>query len=168
MIPFGWMLVEIDQTPDQELENIVGSYRNDQQEWWSSIKAYQSSLIKQKEQETLRQAEIQRQKEEAKVKAEETERLRKEFEVAEQARRANLSEIDLLIEDLQKPGFDYKACFKTLMDKYTGEDLQRLAMIYKQLFVKASEWEVGSAKKKQFEKVERIKKILDTSTVVKT
>lgn len=163
MIPFGWMLVEIDQPADHELEMVMSSYRTAQQEWRTSVQAYQSELRKKREEENLKQAEIQKKKEEARLKAEEEQRKKEEFEKAEKVRRANLSEIDLIIDDLLNKTIDYKGSFHELLEKYSGTDQKRIAETYKQLLKREGEWEVKPKKKKQFDRVQKIKSILGNS-----
>ena len=111
-----------------------------------SLQTWQEEEEKRKANE-LQEAE--RQKEEARLAAEVK---------AQEEKRALMSPVERLIEAL-KTIPQYKDRFHEL-EKFEGGDKIKLARFFKEKFMENQEWDVKPKKKKQFDKVQKIRGIL--------
>ena len=111
-----------------------------------SLQKWKEEEEKQKEKERL---EAKRKKEEARLAAEAK---------AQEEKRALMSPVEKLIEAL-KTIPQYKDRFHEL-EKFEGGDKIKLARFFKEKFMENQEWDVKPKKKKQFDKVQKIRGIL--------
>ncbi len=108
------------------------------------------SIQKWQEEEEKRQKKEQQEAEQQKEKA----RLAAEAK----AREDQMSPVERLIEELQT-GTQYKNRFHEL-DKFEGDDKIKLAHFFKNKFMENQEWHVKPRKRKQHDKVKKIRGIL--------
>lgn len=138
LLPFGWLLVEIDpKTPDSQLQNWLEQGNQDLIDWLQRQSAKQNAL--------KQQAELRQQQEEAKKLAEQqrAEEIRLQQE-AEQQRLAALSPIDREVEEFLKPFQQQEHDTRLLQalesGRWQGEDAKRIAQKIKELMVDAGKW----------------------------
>ncbi|OAI20881.1 hypothetical protein A1507_22490 [Methylomonas koyamae] len=138
LLPFGWVLVEIDpKSPDFQLQQWLESNNAELTHWM------QSQLNKQRA--LKQQAELRQQQEQARIQAEreqaEQERLKAE---AEQARLANLSPLDQEIEAFLKPIQPQEHDTRLLQEldkgRWQGSDAKIVAEKIKALMEQAGKW----------------------------
>ncbi len=135
-IPFGWCLLSL-------------STENDLKDWRSAL----SQDIKTSGSST---ASLLKTDEEKQADAE-AEKLRKEEEQKKELLES-LSPLDRLIEEM-KDNQNYKSEFNKL-DEFEGSEQIKLAEFFKKRFMSENQWDVKAKKKKQFQKVQKLKKIL--------
>ena len=109
--------------------------------------------------QTLKEKEEKRREKER----QEAERIKEEAEQEEEAKAreeklAQMSPVEQLIEEL-KTIPQYKDRFHEL-EKFEGGDKIKLARFFKEKFMENQEWDVKPKKKKQFDKVQKIRGIL--------
>ncbi|QCW82912.1 hypothetical protein EQU24_12165 [Methylotuvimicrobium buryatense] len=138
LLPFGWLLVEIDpKTPDSQLQNWLERGNQDVIDWLQRQSAKQNAL--------KQQAELRQQQEEARKQAEQqrSEEIRLQQET-EQQRLAALSPIDREVEEFLKPFQQQEHDTRLLQalesDRWQGEDAKSIAQKIKELMVDAGKW----------------------------
>ncbi|MDD5462173.1 MAG: RAMP superfamily CRISPR-associated protein [Methylococcales bacterium] len=138
LLPFGWVLVEIDpKTPDSSLHQWLENGNSELTNWLQQQQAKQHTL-KQK-------AELQRQQEQAKRQAEQqlAEEIRLQ-KVAEEQRLASLSPIDQEIEAFLKPiqpqDHDTRLLQELEKGRWRAADARVVAQKIKTLMEQAGKW----------------------------
>lgn len=138
LLPFGWLLVEIDpKTPDSRLQNWLEQGNQDLVDWLQRQSAKQNAL--------KQQAELRQQQEEARKQAEQqrAEEMRLQQE-AEQQRLATLSPMDREVEEFLKPiqpqEHDTRLLQALESGRWQGEDAKRVAQKIKELMVDTGKW----------------------------
>jgi len=135
-IPFGWCLLSL--STENDLKDWRSALRQDTKTSGSST----ASLLKTDEE---KQADA------------EAEKLRIEEEQKKELLES-LSPLDRLIEEM-KDNQNYKSEFNKL-DEFEGSEQIKLAEFFKKRFMLENQWDVKAKKKKQFQKVQKLKKIL--------
>ncbi|WP_341328214.1 RAMP superfamily CRISPR-associated protein [Methylotuvimicrobium sp. KM2] len=138
LLPFGWLLVEIDpKTPDSQLQNWLEQGNQDLIDWMRRQSVKQNEL---KQQAELRQ---QHEKEKQLAEQQRAEEMRLQQE-AEQQRLATLSPIDRDVEEFLKPFQQQEHDTRLLQalesGRWQGEDAKRIAQKIKKLMVDAGKW----------------------------
>jgi len=160
MLPFGWVLVEIDpQTPDTQLQNWLENGNAELSQWMQTQLAKQNQLKKQAEmrqsQELARLLIEQEQAEAARLKSE-----------AEKQRLESLSpleqEIETLLKSIPQQEHDTRLLQELEKDRWQGDDSRIVALKIKTLMEQSGKWLPGfTGENKQKAKLkERSQKVL--------
>lgn len=160
LLPFGWLLVEIDpKAPDSPLQQWLENSNNDLTAWMQQQLTKQNTLKK--------QAELRQLKEEEKRQAEQQIagelRLKQE---AEQQRLASLSPIDQEIETFLKPiqaqEHDTRLLQELEKGRWQAADAKVVAQKVKALMVQAGKWmpDFAGDNKQKVKLKERSQKVL--------
>lgn len=160
LLPFGWVLVEIDpQTPDTQLQQWLEKSNAEFAEWMQQQLSKQNALkqqaeLRQKQEQARRQAELQ-QAEDRRLKEE-----------AEQQRLASLSPIEQEIETFLKPvplqEHDTRLLQELENGRWQDTDAKVVAERIKALMEQSAKWmpEFAGSNKQKLRFKERSQKVL--------
>ncbi|NOU13377.1 MAG: hypothetical protein HOO92_05320, partial [Methylococcaceae bacterium] len=160
LLPFGWVLVEIDpKEPDNQLQQWLENDNNDLTSWMQQQSSKQNTLkqqaeLRQEQEQLKRQAELQ-QVEELRLKQE-----------AEQQRLASLSPVDQEIEAFLKPiqvaDHDTRLLQELEKGRWESADAKIVAQKVKVLMEQAGKWmpDFAGSNDKKVKLKERSQKVL--------
>lgn len=148
MLPFGWVLVEVDPQDDNSHRAGMEPVQTDLANWFCQQNDKQQGLKKQAEQRLAIVARKQEQAKQAEQQAREQERL-------EQQRLANLSPLERELEAFLQPipvqEWDTRLLQELKSGRWQGADAKQVAERVQQLMQQAGKWQpdfTGSNKKK--------------------
>ena len=160
LLPFGWVLVEIDpKVPDSPLQQWLENGNSDLTAWMQQQLSKQNAL---KQQAELRQQQ-EREKRQAEKQIAEEIRLKQE---ADQQRLASLSPIDQEIENflkpIQAPEHDTRLLQELEKGRWVGADAKVVAHKIKALMEQAGKWmpDFAGDNKQKVKLKERSQKVL--------
>ncbi|MBL6985157.1 MAG: type III-A CRISPR-associated RAMP protein Csm5 [Candidatus Thioglobus sp.] len=155
VLPFGWVrLWSAEEYPELYRETEAVS-REKKLQHSENLRRIRQIITNKKEQTVQAQKQQEEERKQAEDQAEQ-ERLENEQRLQ---RLNNMSPLERLLEELREAP-DYKGQFGKL-DEFEGENKRRLAEFFRKRFVEDGDWEVKPAKKKQFQKIQKLKQILE-------
>jgi CRISPR-associated protein Csm5 len=160
LLPFGWLLVEIDpKVPDSPLQQWLENGNSDLTAWMQQQLSKQNAL---KQQAELRQQQ-EREKRQAEKQIAEEIRLKQE---ADQQRIARLSpidqEIEIFLKPIQAPEHDTRLLQELEKGRWVGADAKVVAHKVKALMEQAGKWmpDFAGDNKQKVKLKERSQKVL--------
>jgi CRISPR-associated protein Csm5 len=138
LLPFGWVLVEIDpKEPDSQIQQWLEKSSVDSAHWMQAQLSKQNALRQQAEQRHRQEQE----KRQAEQQQEEQQRLKQE---AEQQRLANLSpveqEIETFLKTIQPQEHDTRLLQELEKGRWQGADAKVVAQKVKALMAQSGKW----------------------------
>lgn len=158
--PFGWLTIEqLEPAPARDMLGMVAEIREN---GLSALRAKAAARKQEAEEAAKAMAARQREEEERKAKEEAAEKARQETEAKEKAAWNAMSEAERCAHIIGKEGTpenDVVDIYQRLGD-FEPEDQKIIAQALKKYWLAHGKWNVKAKKKKQLEKVNKVKQIL--------